>query len=156
LKTDYRKYHKKDNQEKLEVWKMEKFTFDNDITVFYITANSFPEGIMDAHKKLHSIVPTASGRRFFGISRPEKGVIIYKAAAEEINQGEANKLKCKTLVIKKGNYVCITIKDYTKDVLSIDKVFQKLTSISEIDPSGYCIEWYLNDTDVKCMIRLKD
>jgi hypothetical protein len=25
----------------------------------------------------------------------------------------------------------------------------------DLDPEGYCVEWYFNDRDVKCMIRLK-
>ena len=72
---------------------MEIFTLDNDIKVFCETAISFPEGIMKAHKELQSIVPFSEERRYFGISRPnEKGVVIYKAATEEIYQGEAEEL----------------------------------------------------------------
>jgi hypothetical protein len=25
-----------------------------------------------------------------------------------------------------------------------------------IDPNGYCLEWYLNGKDVRCMVRLKN
>ncbi|MEJ7681069.1 MAG: hypothetical protein WKG06_25095 [Segetibacter sp.] len=82
---------------------METITLDNDIKVFYIEAKSFPDGIMDAHKKLHELVSFTPDRKYFGISRPENGVIVYKAAAEEINQEEAEKLGCETLVLKKVN-----------------------------------------------------
>ena len=142
---------------------MEKFELDNDIPVLYVKADSFPDGIIEAHQKLHSLVPFSADRRYFGISRPEDGVIIYKAAAEEINQGEAKKLSLETFVIKEGQYISITIKDYTRDVQSIGKAFQKLTSQPGIDPNGYCIEWYLPsgkpglpDKDVRCMIKLAD
>ena len=131
-------------------------TLENDIKVFYITANSFPDGITETHKKLHELVPFSADRQYFGISRPEKGAIAYKAAAEEINQGEAEKLSCDNLVIKKGKYICFTINDYMKDIQSIDRSFKKLLSHPNLDPDGYCIEWYLNDKDVKCMIRLKE
>jgi hypothetical protein len=135
---------------------METITLDNDIKVFYITAKSFPDGIMAAHKKLHELVPFSTDRKYFGISRPENSVIIYKAAAEEINEGEAVKLNCDTLVLKKGKYICLTINDYIKDIQSIDRSFKKLLSYPGLDPNGYCVEWYLNDKDVKCMIRLKE
>jgi hypothetical protein len=135
---------------------MEKITLDNDIKVSYITAKSFPDGIMDAHKKLHALVPFSTGRKYFGISRPENGVIVYKAAAEEINKGEAEKLNCDTLILKKGKYICLTINDYVKDIQSIDRAFKKLLSYPDLDPEGYCVEWYLNDKDVKCMIRLNE
>ena len=123
---------------------METIILDNDIKVFYITATSFPDGIMDAHKKLHALVPFSTDRKYFGISRPEKdGVIVYKAAAEEINQGEAEKLNCDTLVLEKGKYICLTINNYMKDIQSIDRSFKTLLSYPDLDPKGYCVEWYL-------------
>jgi uncharacterized protein YndB with AHSA1/START domain len=134
----------------------EIFTVNEDIRVFCVTASSFPEGVLEAYKKLHSFVPFSKDRRYFGISRPnEKGTIIYKAAAEEINEGEAEKLKCETMSIQRGKYVSLIIKDYIKDVQQIGKVFQQLLAYPDIDPEGYCIEWYLNDNDVNCMVKLK-
>ncbi len=135
---------------------METITFNDDIKVFYVTASSFPHGIMEAHEKLHSLVSFSTARKYFGISRPENGDIVYKAAAEEIYQGEAEKLNCDTLLLKKGNYISLTINDYVKDLQSIDRSFKKLLSQRGLDPNGYCVEWYFNDKDVKCMIRLSE
>ena len=136
---------------------METTTLDRDIKVFYVTAKSFPDGILEAHQKLHSLVPFSTDRKHFGISRPENGAgIVYRAAAEEIKEGEAEKLNCGTLILKKGNYLSLTINDYMKDIQSIDRSFKKLLSSPNLDPQGYCVEWYLNNKDVKCMIRLKD
>lgn len=135
---------------------MEIVTLETEIKVFYITAISFPEGIIDAHKKLHSLLPFSTDRKYFGISRPENGVIIYKAAAEELIQEEADKLNCQTLVLKKGQYISLTVNDYNNDIQSIEKAFKKLLSSPDLDPEGYCVEWYLTDKDVKCMIRLKN
>lgn len=135
---------------------MEEMTLDNDIKVLYVTASSFPEGIMASRTKLDKLVPFLKDRRYFGISRPKNGTIVYKAAAEEINQEEAEKSGCDTLVLRKGKYVCLTIGDFMKDIQSIERSFRKLLSHPGLDPNGYCIEWYLNDKDVKCMIRLKE
>lgn len=119
---------------------MEEMTLENDIKVFYITAKSFPDGITEAHKNLRELVPFSADRAYFGISRPENGTIVYKAAAEEINQGEAEKLNCDTLDIKSGKYICLTINDFMKDIQGIDRSFKKLLSHSALDPNGYCIE----------------
>jgi predicted transcriptional regulator YdeE len=135
---------------------MDTITFNSDINLFYISATSFPDGIMDAHQKLHTLVPFSTERKFFGISRPENGVIAYKAAAEELTPGEAEKLNLDTLVLKKGNYVSLTIHNYLEDIPAIDKAFKELLPHPRLDPNGYCVEWYLNDKDVKCMIRLND
>ncbi len=133
---------------------METTTLDNDIRVFYVTAESFPDGITDAHHRLHELIPLSKNRKYFGISRPENGVIVYRAAAEELEKGEGEKLKCKTLILKKGKYISLTVSDFEKDIPSIGISFQKLLSQPDIDPEGYCVEWYSNDRDVKCMVRL--
>lgn len=135
---------------------MEKIKLEKDIKVFYIQADSFPDGIKAAFKKLESMFNKNINRRCFGISRPENNKIIYKAAAEELKKGEAEKLNCKTLVIKKGDYICITIKDFINNIEMIGESFSKLCSNPDIDPDSYCVEWYFNDKDVKCMIRLND
>lgn len=135
---------------------MEEMTLDNDIKVFYKTARSFPDGIMEAHKKLHELIGFSKERKYFGLSRPENGVIVYKAAAEETDQGEAEKLQCDTLIIEKGKYICLRVNDFMKDIQSIQRSFEKLLSSPGLDPKGYCVDWYLNDKDVRCMIRLKE
>ena len=83
----------------------EKFNIDKDIKTLFITATSFPEGVLSAHQKLHSILPSAQNRTFYGISWPEDGKIIYKAAAEELYKGEAEQLGLETFTIKKGEYI---------------------------------------------------
>jgi len=135
---------------------METITIQQDIPVFYVPATSFPEGIMAAHQQLHALVPFSTGRRYFGISRPEDGKIRYKAAAEELEPGEAEKFHCKKLVLKKGRYISETVLDYAKDDQLIAKTFQQLLEQPGLDPQGYCVEWYISGKDVRCMVRLED
>ena len=61
---------------------METIKFDHDITVMYVDAVSFPDEALATHQKLHSYFPFTTERRYFGLSRPENGTILYKAAAE--------------------------------------------------------------------------
>ena len=134
---------------------MESYFLENDITVFYVLAHSFPEGVLAAHQKLHELIPYSDKRRYFGISNPDKtGKIIYRAAAEELTNNEADKLKLETFVLKKGNYSSIVIKNYHKEISDIGKAFDILLTNANLDPQGACVEWYLNDTDVQCMVRL--
>ena len=135
---------------------METVNLDDDIRVLYFSATSFPDGIKEAHEKLHSIIPFTNDRKYFGISRPENGDVKYKAAAEELNEGEAKSFNLETLILKKGRYISLTVHDFMKDISAIDKAFKKLLSHPGLDPQGYCVEWYLNNKDVKCMIRLEE
>jgi len=134
---------------------METITLNDDIKVFYIIAKSFPDGIGDAHVRLHELVPDTYNRKFFGISRPENGIIVYKAAAEEINSGEAENFHCETMIIRKGKYMSILANDFMKDIPAIGRAFKELLTHPGLDPEGYCVEWYLDNKNVRCMIRLK-
>ena len=134
---------------------MEEFILKEDIKVFCETAKSFPDGIPKAHQDLRSMVPFSADRRYFGISRPnEKGVIIYYAATEEIYQGEAEEFGCETFIIESGKYISMIIHNFSDHLQSITKAFHELTEYQGIDPEGYCIEYYLNEKDVRCMVRL--
>ena len=134
---------------------METILLEKDIKVLYITAESFPNGILASHQALHNIIPFSKERKYFGVSRPENGSIIYKAAAEIMEIGEAEKYQLNTLIIKKGNYSSYSVKGYREDPIKIQDAFQKLISNPKIDPQGYCIEWYINNETVECMVRLK-
>lgn len=135
---------------------MEKYILDKDIKVCCVTAASFPDKVEEAHQQLHALLPSVEGRHFFGISRGTAiGNIIYKAAVEEFYDGEATKYGCEVFVIRKGAYVSETIKNWKKDVTSIGKTMMKLLGNPGIDPLGYCVEVYINDTDVRCMVTLQ-
>lgn len=135
---------------------MEKYRLDHDIKVLCVSAKSFPDGIMEAFDKLHSLLPVSAKRQFFGISRPnENGVIGYKAAAEELVQGEAGKAIHELFVIQGGEYISLVINDYLNDIPAIGNAFHQLIAHPDIDPYGYCVEWYFNEKDVRCMVKLK-
>lgn len=136
---------------------METISIEKDIKVFYVSAKSFPDGIMEAHRNLHSIVPFSNDRKYFGLSRPENNSgIVYRAATEEIQEGEAEKYNCESLIIKKGNYISKVISNYRENFQNIGVAFHQLLANPDIDPQGYCVEWYLNENDVNCMVRLKN
>jgi hypothetical protein len=135
---------------------VEIIVIDKDINLIYEQAVSFPDGVKPAHEKIHSLFPFTSKRKYFGVSRPENGIIIYKAAVEEIAQGEAEKFGLPIMTLKKGNYISTVIHDFMKDIPAIGQTFQELLAHPEIDPQGYCVEWYFNLNDVRCMVRLNN
>lgn len=131
------------------------YFIDKDINVLCITASSFPEGVQMAHKKLHSLFPARERRTFYGISYPDKsGNIIYKAAADQLSEGEATQFNLETFTIRKGNYASEVLKDWSKDEVSVGITFRKLLSDQRIDKKGYCLEIYLNENDMRCLVPL--
>lgn len=132
---------------------MENFNFQKDVPTYCVTAESFPEGIAEAHKQLQALLPFNDRRDYYGISWPdENGIMIYKAAAQ-IMEGESLP-GLETFIIKNGPYNTLYINDYRKHPDSISKAFELLVKQHEVDPQGYCLEWYINENDVKCMVPL--
>ena len=127
-----------------------------DIKVYYVTANSFPEDILTARRTLPFKNSFSKERRYFGLSRPEKenDRIVYKAAAEQIQVDLEKDYQLDTFIIEKGTYKCITISNYKGRWSKISpKPFGELTALANIDPNGYCLEWYFNEV-VRCMVRI--
>lgn len=136
---------------------MEKFIINKPIKTFCITAESFPADVMKAHQTLHAKLPPGDKRQIFGISYPDKsGGIIYKAAAEELVDGEGEKLHCETLIIRQGEYISKFITDFCDDEQSVGRAFEELLAYPQIDPNGFCLEIYEGDNgkDVKCLVPL--
>jgi len=134
---------------------METETLNKDIKVFCITANPFPEGVKKAFDELNEYFPPNNSRRIFGLSRPENGHIIYKAAAEILDIKEEESYNLEIIHIRKGKYIMEWIHDYMKNMQKFGQIFQQLLTDPSIDHKGYCVEWYV-DKDVKCMVRLED
>lgn len=134
---------------------MENIKIDKDIKVFYIQAKSFPDGVMEAFQKMHSLIEFPPQRRNFGISRPENGKIVYRVASQELTKGDLEKHNLTEFIIPSGEYIGIEIKNFRKDLSSIKKAFDQLLTNPYIDKNGYYIEEYKGIDDVFCMVRLK-
>jgi len=48
------------------------------------------------------------------------------------------------------------IKNFRERVADIGKTFQELINYPDIDKNGCCVELYLNETDVQCMVRITE
>jgi predicted transcriptional regulator YdeE len=133
---------------------MEKYYLQDGIKLLCVKAKSFPDGIKESFEKLEKLLPSREGRDFYGISYPDKGNLIYFAAVKEAYEGETEKLGCQTFTIPRGTYTSIYLTNFMKDVKSVGVAFKKLLDNPAIDPNGCCVEMYINDNDVRCMVRL--
>lgn len=127
------------------------FELENPINVFCVTAESFPDDIMNAHKTLHKVAPADTARQYFGISWGGE-TITYKAAATEITESELASKGLEEFVIKEGPYLSILVNDFDQ----INDAIQQLITDPRIDPEGYCVEMYLDDSNVRCMVTVKE
>lgn len=135
---------------------METYTIEKDVYCYRIKATSFPEGVLAAHQLLHTLFAFDGRRRFYGISRPEgKGAISYWAAVEKTGDDKIQDERLEEFVIPKGQYAGTDIKNFRNDIPEIGRTFQQLLTHPELDPDGFCLEWYYTINDVLCMVPLK-
>lgn len=136
---------------------MEIFNIEQPVSLLCVTAVSFPEGIGAAWNKLNSLFENPKDRKYYGISHGDnKGGVIYKAAAGEKFEGEAEQLGQEHFTIRSGNYLGTIITNWKKDETIIGKTFQQLLEDERVDhEEGYCVEIYLNEHDVQCMVKMK-
>lgn len=133
-----------------------EYKLERDLFLACEQANSFPEGILQAMENLQNKLHNKDSIQLYGISRPEekKGIIYYSCAAIE-SEEEAQKYNLKFKTMKAGVYYSIDIENFHRDLTSIGKAFDKILSLNDIDPEGYCVEVYSGE-DVRCMVRKKE
>lgn len=132
---------------------MKVIKIQEDIVTLTVKAKSFPQGIGEAHQTIRRLFPLPNHRRYFGMSWPEKGVIIYKAATEILMGDDEKVTGIEKFVIKKGDYLSLKVTDFSKNPMAISDAFDQLIHQPTIDPHGYCLEWYQNETDVLCLVK---
>lgn len=134
---------------------MEKYNLSTDMKLFCVTAKSFPDRIKEAFDTLENKLPTLEGRTLYGLSYATiHGDIIYKAAIMESFEGEGEQYGFETFVLKKGEYLTITIMDWSLKAQSIPHAFDILLSDSRLDTSHPCVEWYKSEEELVCMVKL--
>ena len=80
--------------------------------------------------------------------------MVYLATAVEKENGEAEKYHLDSYTIKKGEYATETVLDWRKKTDSIKGVFEGLFHSVKETPTGPNIEWYKDDNEMLCMVRL--
>ena len=134
---------------------MDSFTFQEDLPVVCITATGGRSGAQQAMETLRSLLPFHERRQFFGLFWPGRDGGTYKAAASTFDTDGQNELLGR-FAIKNGPYNSFYIKDHRSQPGAVEKAFEMLRGEHEVDPDGYCLEWFVNDQDVKCLVPLGD
>lgn len=134
---------------------MTSYYIDTDIPCWCAKAASFPDGVLAAHQEVHALFTFDGQRRFFGISRPQgNGRISYWAAAEIMAGDDHIPEHFEQFIIGAGKYWGRDITSFRKDIPAVGNTFRELLQHPQLDPDGYCLEWYYNMNDVRCMVPL--
>lgn len=112
----------------------------------------FPKASKMHFKNYIAYILRKMARKYYGISYPDgKGSLIYKAAVE-LFDGETTDLEVFT--IEHGPYISEIVHNFMQDIPAIANTFHELVKHPELKDHGYCVEYYYNDKDVRCMSQL--
>jgi hypothetical protein len=134
---------------------MEKHILKNDVKVFGFQVKSFPKGVGEAFDSLTKKIPGGFNRSYYGICEMRKNTMVYLATAEENNENEAKIYKCDRYTIEKGEYLTATLKAWRTKTDSIKDIFERLGQQPETDHTKPIVEWYKNEDEMMCMMKLK-
>ena len=134
---------------------METLNLKNDLNVFGFQVKTFPEGVKDAFDTLVEMVPDGLDRSYYGISFMEGDQVLYFATAVEQYAGEAERYNCTRYLIERGEYMTETIHDWLHKTHTIKDVFGELMKDDCPSAKRPCIEWYMNDDEMICMVKTK-
>lgn len=136
---------------------VKKMNFPFSLKVFGVHVKTFPFGIGAAFDALMNRMSGDRNRSYFGISELSlNGDILYYAAAEEMFEGEAKQYGYDIYIVKQGEYLTVTVTDWKKKTACIKDVFEAMLDDHRIDKRNPCIEWYKNEDEMVCMVKLDD
>lgn len=136
---------------------MEIVQLSNSIQLIGVKASSFPEGIEQAHEQLKASTASEKERSFYGISYPLRdGTIKYLAVATEFPQDTVTGPGFEPYTIRQGAFLAVILKDWRSDVSKIQQTFRQLTADPRIDQNGYCLEEYIDENTLRCMVPLAE
>jgi hypothetical protein len=131
---------------------VELYDQPEDITVFGLLVDNFPNAISESFESLMKVF--GSDRSYYGISwMDENDCIRYYAMTYEAFHGEAKSYNYKALTITKGQYRMEALYNWATKLDSIRDIFNRLTANIKPDENHPCIEWYKSDSEMYCMVK---
>jgi predicted transcriptional regulator YdeE len=133
---------------------MKELQLNSDITLVALKAKSFPAGVGTAFNELEQKVGGDKGRAWYGLSQADgKRDIAYWACVQS-KPVEKLPAGCESLTVRAGTYISEQLSDWRGREKIVSETFRKIISSPKVDPNGYCVEKYLDNGDVLCMVRI--
>jgi hypothetical protein len=131
---------------------METIRLNEPVNVIGFPVKTFPMGISEAFDKLTEML--GFNRPYYGLSKMSSAGVMYIAAALKKSVNEKSTFKLEEYTIPKGEYAVRIIKDWKRNLSAIPHVFGDLLKTEGIDDAVPCVEWYKNDDEMLCMVKL--
>ena len=132
---------------------VKEYTISEDIKVFYVQAESFPDGIPDSFKKLHDITGGFAGRHMYGVTLCLTDKLVYRACIKENFKDEGKQYGLPNYTIPKGDYLYTTLHNWQENLGQIPGIFDELMALPHVKKQSICLEDYTTNGTMLAMVQ---
>lgn len=129
---------------------METITFDQPKRVLALKVDNVPDGIGETFHKLEKQFGEGE---YFGVSFCAPNNFQYFAAVEQ--DRPENDDQYQSITIPQGKYAAVCLQNWRENTDEIRNIFESMSNIDNVEPQSPIVEWYKNDREMYCMLKLK-
>ena len=126
----------------------ETYVEREDLPVLRVLADWNGGGPAAAMADLESKLPTLKGRKFYGAFRVLPEGEEYFACVARVDSDDPGKTGLGTGVIPGGLYARRKLRDWSKDLSQLGRVFKEMIEVVEVDSSRPELEFYRSQEEV--------
>ena len=124
------------------------------VEVFFVQADSFPQGISASFNKLNELLGKKYDHHIYGITLCNSDKLVYYACAKENFEGEAALLGLPTFIIPNGRYLQTTLNNWPENLGKIPEIFDHLMAQSNAKKQSLCVEDYITEDTMLALVQL--
>ena len=132
-----------------------KYNLDSSIRLMCLKSPDGPHSAEDTFWRLENHLSSLRGRKFFGVSKLEKGNLTYLACVN-MEEGDSRNINwMQEVTLEKGIYDREKISDWKKNLGQIPTVIDRVAAGSSVDSERYVIEFYRSERELFLLIPIK-
>ena len=133
---------------------VKEYELKEDINVFYVQAEIFPEDIPNTFTKLETLLGVSmKKRKIYGITACLGDKLVYRACIKEETKGEGKQYGLATYAVPKGIHLYTTLENWAENLDQIPKIFDQLMTLPNVKKQSICLEDYTEGADMKALVQ---
>ena len=138
----------------LIIMQVTEIELNEPLEVFFVQADSFPQGISVSFNKLNELLGKKYDHHIYGITLCDGDKLVYYACAKENFEGEAASLNLPTFTIPNGRYLQSTLNNWPENLGQIPGIFDGLMGQSNVKKQSICVEDYITEDTMLALVQL--
>ena len=126
----------------------------DELTLMYVEAESFPDGIKASWDQLEKLVNSPNHRVYYGLSKCIETKLIYRACVVPLDDDEPKRLGLKTITIPPSSYAAKKLINWPSKIPMFGTIFDELFKKYSTNKDLFAVEYYKDMEEVILMVPL--